>query len=156
LLKDVHEAASDKVHFKRALGFAASSLGRAGADLIHDVWLRTRGDKAQDTVSNEAERLVNAPQFLSSASPELLLALDLSQAKGCAQHKKLLERAAKHADSRALSKLQALTVRKGCGFLRIRDCWSCLRGDKNLSQALERARSTEAFDFSRSAPASAQ
>ena len=146
LVLDVRRAAREPRHVEQALTLAAR-LGPVGADLIYDVWLATRNDKASERTAALARARLNEPAFMARASPALKLALELSTVKGCAAYKKVMPLAAQHADARSLSKLTPLTQRMGCGFLGLRDCYSCLRGSQNLTKALERARSTPAPAF---------
>jgi eukaryotic-like serine/threonine-protein kinase len=154
LVSDVRRAASEPRHVEQALTLA-TRLGQAGADLIYDVWLASRKDKARERITALARAQMDAPTFAAQASPSLRVALQLDAAKGCAAYKKVMPSAAEHADARSLSKLGPLTQRTGCGFLGLRDCYSCLRGGQDLAKALERARSTPAPEFAPEPSASA-
>ena len=140
---DVRRAANEPRHVEQALTIA-TRLGQLGADLIYDVWLASKSDKARERTATLARARIDAPEFLAQASPSLRVALELGSAKGCAAYKKVMPLAAEHADARSLTKLTPLTHRTGCGFLGLRDCYSCLRGGHELTRALERARNTPA------------
>jgi hypothetical protein len=45
-------------------------------------------------------------------------------------------RAKEHGDSRVLGTLRSLNVPRGCGFLGLGDCWSCMRRDNALGAAI--------------------
>lgn len=146
LLADVHRALRKPETRDAALNLA-EKLGASGADLVYDLWLSLRADPAEKpTAGAVLSRLDRAP-LNDAASPALKVALGLNSAKGCAAFKKIMPSAAEHADQRALGKLQPLTQRSGCGFLGLRDCYSCLRSTSQLSTALNRARTQAAPSF---------
>lgn len=143
---DVRKACDEPSAASGALALAAK-LGPRGADLIYDVWdsnrrARTKGDSAK-----LARDQLDAPALRAQASPALLVAIELSKPLSCAQYKKIMPRAAESADERSVSALKALTVTRGCGFLGLRDCYSCLRGSKDLTAALKDAPTRPAPSF---------
>ena len=153
LLGDVRTIANQASHVQAALELA-ERLGPHGADLIYDVWESSKGDKALAFSAQLARAQLSKPTVAEQASPALRVALDLEQAKGCRAYKDVMARAAEHADSRSLAKLAPLARRSGCGFLGLRDCYGCLRGDANYTRALERAKSVPGPVYS-SAPSDA-
>jgi hypothetical protein len=46
-----------------------------------------------------------------------------------------VKKAAEVADERAVSVLDRFASSRGCGILGLGDCWSCLRGNKELTVA---------------------
>jgi hypothetical protein len=144
LTADVKKAALNAAHTTRALELAIAKLGSTGADLAYDVWSSTRSDKERASVNKLAKPHVDGSAIRKNASPALLVALDLAKAKSCGDYSKLMPRARDSADTRSLTKLKSLSARRGCGFLRLSDCWSCLRGNDDLATALKRAESTPA------------
>ncbi|HEY6723146.1 MAG TPA: protein kinase [Polyangiaceae bacterium] len=139
LVADVHAALRTPEAREGALKLA-ETLGAPGADLVYDLWLTLRADPTQKAAAPAVlSRLERAP-LQDRASPALKVALELNGTKSCAGFKKIMPAAAEHADQRALGKLQPLTQRTGCGFLGLRDCYSCLRGGSELGAALARAR----------------
>jgi hypothetical protein len=148
LQRDVRQALGHSATHREAIALCTKSLGSAGADLLYDVWESYRRDSRMKPYADRAMQALTTQAVRESASPALSIAMDLQQARGCAAHKKLLPRAAQHADARSDPYLRRLLARKGCGFLGLGDCYSCVRGDANLRPALDRARTTPAPDFS--------
>jgi hypothetical protein len=70
-------------------------------------------------------------------SPALAVAWDLKNAAGCDAKRGLLPRAKQHGDARALSLLRSMQATRGCGFLGLTDCWSCLHRDGNLAATID-------------------
>jgi hypothetical protein len=147
IARDVHSAALVAATAEQALDVASRGLGATGADIVYDVWSETRGKKGNSQINKLAKKRLDADILRTKASPALLVALDLSKARGCASFKPILQRAATTADARSSSKLKALTARSGCGFLGLSDCYSCLRRSSDLSNAIKHAESTPAPSF---------
>ncbi len=141
---DVRQAVDQPDAMHEALDIAAHQLGSAGVDILYDV---ANSGKAKPAAIEQAKKLLDDPAVLAHASPSLKTALDLKSARGCAGYKKVLPGAAEHADERSYHMLLRLTVTRGCGFLGLGDCWSCLRGSGDLATALKRAKSTPAPKF---------
>jgi len=147
VIGDIHRAALNRATVNEALRLASTNLGSVGADLVYDIWSSTRSSKDKQDVSKIAKNLLDSSAVRSKASPALLVALDLAKAKGCAGFKELLPRARDFGDSRSVSKLKALSGRRGCGFLGLADCYSCLRRGTELQDALKSAESRSAPSF---------
>ncbi len=147
IARDVHAAALVPATAESALDVAVAGLGATGADIVYDVWSETRGKKGNSQINKLAKKRLDSDALRAKASPALLVALDLSKARGCASFKPILQRAATDADERSRSKLKALTARSGCGFLGLSDCYSCLRRSSDLSDAIKHAESTPAPTF---------
>ncbi|MEZ4219285.1 MAG: serine/threonine-protein kinase [Polyangiaceae bacterium] len=147
LLKDVLRAAETPATVNQALDLGVASLGANGADLVYEVYQRTRGRGELAVVSKAAKAQLEGAALRAKASPALLVVLDLNKARGCAAIKPVIARAAKQADARASTKLKALSARRGCGFFGMGDCYSCLRGNSDLSDAIKRAGATPAPRF---------
>jgi hypothetical protein len=147
IASDVRKLALDARHTKAALDLAVGSLGSNGADIAYDVWSTTRSDKERADVNKLAKTYVDGAAIRKNASPALRVALDLAKSRSCGDYSKLMPKARENADARSLSKLKSLSARRGCGFLRLGDCWSCLRGNDDLSAAVKQAESTPAPAF---------
>ncbi len=147
LQRDLRRALDDPGTHPQALELCKKSLGSVGPALLFDVWDAHRRDTRMKPYADRAMQALSDEAVRDKASPALSVALDLQQARGCAAHKKLLSRAAKDADARSDPYLRRLLATKGCGFLGLGDCYSCVRGDPNLRPALDRARTTPAPDF---------
>lgn len=138
LLKNVVRAAFVPQTTEAALKFAAGPLGTAGADVLYAV--ASNGDKERATVARRADELLASPEVARKASPALDVILSLRRAKGCIAHKKLLPQVQAQGDQRAAERLKKiLAVRKGCGFLGLNDCYSCMRRSDELTRALSAA-----------------
>jgi len=144
MLGDVRRAVDDDAAQKQALDVAAGSLGSPGADILFDVWASTT-EKNQTTAL--AKSLLEREDVLAHASKALKVALDLRRASRCDELKKLIVEAKENADERAVRRLTQLSSRKGCGFLGLGDCFSCLRQDDSLGDALKAAQARKAPKF---------
>lgn len=147
LVADVRKAALHSSTTNEALELALGQLGSRGADLAYDVWSSSRSSKDQAEVARLAKVVVDGTAIRSKASPALLVALDLAKAKSCGDYKTVLPRAKDTADGRSLTRLKSLTARRGCGFLGLGDCFSCLRGSDALDQAVKSAEGRPAPTF---------
>ncbi len=138
VLGDVHRALGDAPNQQLALEVAAD-LGARGADFLYDVW----DDKqpANAALSKQAKALLDTETVQLHASAALKVALDLPKAKteGCQAVKKLLPRVEESGDARVVPQLTRFGDRRGCGFLGLGDCFSCLRRGKELSNAQKAA-----------------
>ena len=121
-----------------------ASLGQKGADLLFDVWETHRKTPEMAPIAKAAKQQLETNAVRARASPALLVLLDLWLAKSCGSYKQLLPRAIQLADERAVGKLKSLQSGRGCGFLGFGDCFPCLRGSKDLSNALKAAQSRRA------------
>ncbi len=133
-----------------ALELAALHLWAPGVDIVYDVWSSTKGDKASEDVNKRARDFVEDGTVRAKASPELKVALELSRAikkQDCATAKKSVKSAAESGDVRAVPFLEQLRNSRGCGLLGLGDCWSCLRGSVNVSEAIEAAKKRPAPSY---------
>ncbi|HKO92139.1 MAG TPA: hypothetical protein VJU61_13340, partial [Polyangiaceae bacterium] len=89
----------------------------------------------------------------AQASPAAKIALSLRDTKGCTALRELLPKAKAEGDERSLGPLKRLQSKSGCGFLNLEDCYSCLRSDAGLEQAISAATGRSAPSFE--APAAA-
>lgn len=129
----VLKALQSKEAMDAALAMLNASPSPQVADLLYQA-VTTRGMPTRAVnLSNQALR---AKEIREQASPALLVALDLRQAKSCPAKKSLMARAEEHGDARALAILRPLTSTTGCGFVNKGDCFSCLR-DGSLARAIK-------------------
>jgi serine/threonine-protein kinase len=140
LLRDVRAAAELPESADAALALAAS-LGQKGGDLLFDVWETHRKTPNMAAITKVAKQHLESNAVRAKASPALLILLDLWLAKSCGSYKQLLPRVSQFADARAVGKIKSLQSGRGCGFLGFGDCFPCLRGNKDLSNALKAAES---------------
>jgi eukaryotic-like serine/threonine-protein kinase len=149
LLTDVRRAVLDAQTSEAALKFAASGLGASGVDLVYDVWDSSRAVASRAPLTKLARAQLDDDAVRAKASPALRLLLELGKAQkeGCSSVKRWLARAASDADARVLPALKRFDDRRGCGFLGLSDCYSCLRAGKDLSAAASGAASRPAPTF---------
>jgi len=134
MLKAVRRAVDVDSTQKLALDMCVNLLGSGGADLLFDVWASTT-EKTGTT--QLAKSLLDKADVREHASTALRTALELRRVTRCDEAKKLVLRAKDEGDERAFRPMNALTSRKGCGFLVLGDCFSCLRQGDDLSEALK-------------------
>lgn len=141
LIAAVRKAADDEALRPKALELAASGLGSSGPDVLFDVWTATT-QKTEATL--QAKALLDREDVRQRASVPLRLALDLRRATKCEDVQRLVIEAKDHADERAARRLVQLASRRGCGFLGLSDCFSCLRKGDDLAAATKAAQGRKA------------
>jgi eukaryotic-like serine/threonine-protein kinase len=149
LLADVRRAALDVQTSESALKFAANALGESGVDLVYDTWDSARTVPSRAALTKLARSYLDDEAVRAKASPALRLLLELGKAQkeGCASVKRWLLRVASEGDARVLPALKRFDDRRGCGFLGLSDCYSCLRASKDLSSAASGAGARPAPTF---------
>lgn len=149
LLADVRRASLDTTTSEAALKFAASDLGAGGVDLLYDVWDSSKAVPSRAATTKQARAFLDDDAVRAKASPALRLLLELGKAQkeGCASVKRWLVRAASEGDARVVPALKRFDDRRGCGFLGLSDCYSCLRSGKDLAAAASGAGSRPAPSF---------
>ncbi len=120
-----------------ALAAVAGASGSSGPDLLFEVWSSTPD---RTVATRAARRWLDTPAVRERASKALRLALQAREVRGCEEAKALLPAVAEHGDERAQRPLERWRRRRGCGFLRRRDCYPCLREDDAVDRALEAVR----------------
>jgi serine/threonine-protein kinase len=142
LLNDLLQAAQDPEAQKIVLNLAQTVLGAYGVELIWALWTNLRQVPDQQEI---AEKLRKQLIILSRrASPALRTAIELDHYQTCPTLEGVVARAAKNADQRSLTRLEALTRQSGCGPRQEYDCTPCVRSEGILQNAIARARSTPA------------
>ena len=149
LLSDVRRAVLDAQTSEAALKFAANALGASGVDLVYDVWDSSRTAPSRAALGKLARSYLDDETVRAKATPALKLLLELGKAQkeGCASVKRWLARAASEGDARVVPALKRFDDRRGCGFLGLSDCYSCLRAGKDLGTAANAASSRPAPNF---------
>lgn len=126
-----------------AFRLLAGPMGDAGASILYDL-NTTPGINKE--VSDRAGRALASDAVRKSASPALLLALDLSSRPACEQAAKLIERAQAVGDKRSLPLLLTYQSDSGCGAKGTEDCHPCLGDRKTLQQAIEKIEQRATLD----------
>jgi len=139
LLHDLRRATSDAAALDKVLQLATTSLGQHGPDLIYEVWTDAKSDPSRADLARKTRDLLHSQPVRDASTPALRIALDLWEAKSCAQYRGLLSQAQNFADRRSTPVLRTLTREEGCGEMQQEDCFACLRGDPGLELALESA-----------------
>jgi hypothetical protein len=155
IVAEVRRLAKSDAHGMAALELSATALGTRGADLIYDVssdktlGRSSTGERARGLLQEERVKQVMSAEL--AATMRLYTAL---KSPRCGELKPLLVELAPKFDQRAVSLLSRLNERRGCGFLGLGDCYSCLRGGGELKAALEAAKSRPEPEFgeARAAP----
>jgi hypothetical protein len=132
-LAELRRAAEDPLTAPDALGAMAEAPGPLSADLLYEMWT---GTVVRNGATELARSLVFSKEVRAKASPELAIALDLRVAETCEQNKQLLPRVLDKGDRRSLALLAKLARRFGCGPNKRLDCYSCLRDDKAVDDAM--------------------
>ncbi|MBX3127895.1 MAG: hypothetical protein KF718_14325 [Polyangiaceae bacterium] len=131
LLERLHRHALDPSAAKSALGVAARLAAPLGPDLLFAV----RNETKHAPTRALAEDLLATGEVQSRASKALLALLRVEDETGCQRLRPLLVRLRDHGDKRALSRLDELEKRTGCGKDEQGDCFECLRDDETLTSA---------------------
>ena len=102
----------------RALALMAQRMGQAGADQLYDLYVTS------PAVRTAARAQLDDPRTREHFTPALAVAYDLRRTEGCADKRKLLQRAAEVGDDRSVTILQILSnpTRKGCGYRNRKPC----------------------------------
>lgn len=137
LLSDVRSAVADPEASTQALSFAAERLKSAGVDIIYDAWSAAASGRASQNEARAAKKLLDDPGVRTHASKALKVALELNDARGCADYRRVLPKVASTGDDRCLRALRRLSYDRGCGLFGLADCYACLRSGGALSQAIE-------------------
>jgi serine/threonine-protein kinase len=155
LISDLRRAADDKEASDDALRVAAEQLGPTGVELIYDVWENAKGRPDKAAVTKLAKTYLDDEALLAKAPAALQILIELpkvQKAEGCPGVKRLLPKIGEVADDRIVPQLKRLNERRGCGFLGLADCYSCLRSTSDLATALQSAQSRPGPQFRASTP----
>jgi hypothetical protein len=101
-----------------------------------DVLYALSNRSVPSRLKNRISQSLTKAEVRAHASPATLITLDLRIATRCETKRALLSRAAQHGDQRTLQLLKPLTITRGCGTLKLGDCWPCMRKDGALRNAI--------------------
>lgn len=127
--------------------FRATALALAeaetqlGADLLYEVMRHVRLDPDKSAL---VLQLLLSSGVRKSASPALAVILEAESVRECEEVRSLLERTLLVGDSRAIRHMAKFAERTGCGELARKDCYPCLRQDRQLVDALRAAQERRA------------
>jgi serine/threonine-protein kinase len=129
------KAASERASTVEVFDLLESRMGTQGPDILYDmVYARATKDPV---VVARATKAIRSEGIRKMASPALSIALELRFTGGCQGKHRLLDRAKEEGDERSLGQLRGLLNNKGCGFLKLKDCWKCMRADRKLTDAIK-------------------
>lgn len=128
--------AGDASTYRQALGLMATRDTWQGPDLIYAAYERYRQEQH---IADFARALLLTPRVYKYASPALTVVIDAETTTECDLARQLLERAYDDADNRAVPHLVKYAKTTGCGADGRDDCYSCLRDDRLLGDALRAA-----------------
>jgi eukaryotic-like serine/threonine-protein kinase len=117
-----------------AFSLLEGPLGARGIDELIEL---STNKSAPISIQRRAAKSLTRADVRSNASPATSVMLDLKTAKRCEDKRELLDRAKDNGDARILPALKALKSPRGCGFMGMRDCFSCLRKDDSLEDAIK-------------------
>jgi serine/threonine-protein kinase len=118
-----------------AFALLESSMSDTGPDILYEMAYSTWASQYQ-AASVRATRALDSVDVHARANPAVQVALDLRAAGGCDRKHAVLARAADVGDARALAILKAYVPNRGCGFLKMKDCWPCMHKDGSLARAI--------------------
>jgi hypothetical protein len=147
LIGDIHKAAFEPTMSTGALRFSAERLQEKGADLVYDAWASAASGRGAQVDTKAAKKFLDSAALRSRASKALLVALELSDARGCSDYRRTLPKVISDGDERCLRTLRRLSHDRGCGLFGLGDCYGCLRGNNALSQAVEAAKARPSPEF---------
>jgi serine/threonine-protein kinase len=109
------------------------TMAAQGAEIIYQLAI----DRSiPGHVRSRAEKWLHSPQFDRAASDALRVAARLRLAPTCEAKHAMLPMAAKAGGAAALVYLHELEAETGCGLSGASDCYSCLRKDSQLKDAI--------------------
>jgi hypothetical protein len=122
---------------------------------VYDVWESAKSAANRAALAKQARAYLDDDAVRAKASPALKVLLELAKAQkeGCAGVKRWLARATSYGDARVVPALKRFEDRRGCGFLGLSDCYSCLRAGKDLGTTASSAAARSAPNFGRGGPA---
>jgi hypothetical protein len=144
---DLYQAALIPNSTDASLNVALTFLGARGADMVYAVYEAIANGRAPKLDKKKVRKLFDAEPVKQNASDALRSLLELEGAKSCQDYKRALIQAKSSVDERSLRILRKLTYDRGCGFLNLGDCYSCLRGSRALTDAIETAKLNPAPQF---------
>jgi serine/threonine-protein kinase len=109
------------------------AMAAQGAEIVYQLAI----DRSiPNHVRSRAEKWLHSPQFDRAASDALRVAARLRLAPTCDAKHAMLPSAAKAGGAAALIYLHELEAETGCGLSGASDCYSCLRKDSQLKDAI--------------------
>jgi serine/threonine-protein kinase len=121
-------AALDKDLQEQAFDALETKLDTTGPDVLWDLAYGT-SPSAPPVPQARARKSLAKPEVRKKTSPALAVTLDIKNASSiCDAKTKSFPEAKRVGDARTISVLSQYQNPRGCGFLKMSDCWPCLRG----------------------------
>jgi serine/threonine-protein kinase len=117
----------------KTIALLQGTMAAKGAELQYQLWLDR---STRESVRKRIDRWLRSEAFDRAASGAISVAVRLRLAESCDKKLAILPTAAKIGGSAALSYLEELQSTTGCGLDGKADCFSCLRADKRLVDAI--------------------
>jgi hypothetical protein len=130
VLAQLFSYASDPVIAEAALPVIANIDRPIGPDMLYEV---AKHDTHAPSRSL-ADDLLRSRVVKKRASKQLEFLVSLENEERCEKLKTLLDEDGKHADRRALPRLEALEKKDGCGEKKADDCFACLRDEDSIAR----------------------
>ncbi len=108
-------------------------LGAKGVDALIEMSNATK--TMPPATRARAAKSLARQEVRSNASPAAAVYLEMKAAKKCEDKHELLDRAKENGDARIMPLLKSFKSPRGCGFMGMRDCYSCMRKDDALDDA---------------------
>jgi hypothetical protein len=113
-----------------AFGVLEGPLGARGVDGLIEL------SQQKPPAKQRAQKALAKAEIRGKASPAASIFLDFRAARDCKSKHDLLGRVKDNGDSRLVAVLKPMKKETGCGFLGTKDCWSCMRKDDDLDDAI--------------------
>jgi serine/threonine-protein kinase len=118
---------------ERTLSLLQGTMAAKGAEIQYQLWLDR---SVREAVRKRIDRWLRSQAFERAASGAIQIAVRLRLAESCEKKSKLLGTAAKIGGPAALAYLSELKSTTGCGYNGKSDCYSCLRQERHLDDAI--------------------
>jgi hypothetical protein len=148
ILADLRKAGEDRDAYMVVINLCERPLKQKGLDMIWDIWVGTRDDPSKRAINQMAYKKLTILRRRGTDS--LDIAVQLTEATKCSTYAKLMSSAATHADARSLEVLEKIDSTRGCGTLKMSECYPCLREPgvkEDLAAALAQAKTIPAPRF---------
>lgn len=144
MLGALRKLADEEEYAEPILDFAANELGALGADMLFHVWAKTSLKTPSTVIAYDK---LTSSSAKKNYSPALKIAMELRDVEECKDYLKLMPEVEKYGDERSMTRLRALSKKRGCGDNKRKDCYPCLRKGSALRDAITQAAMRNAVRF---------
>lgn len=115
-----------------------TGLGEDGIEFLYSLW--TTKKDVNEKVRQRAGKSLAKLEVKERAAKATRVLIDLKvMPASCETRRAAVVLARESGDARAVPLMRALQSKRGCGFAGFQDCWSCLRRDNVLGEAIKAA-----------------